>query len=81
MWDLPVLDAVKTGQNIRKFREDMEFSVEELAEEIGLRGSKTLSKWENGEVLPSLVRVLQLADVFGVKVEDVVVKVWHGKEV
>lgn len=81
MWDLPTLDAVKTGQRIKELRRKAEFTVEEFSEAIGLRGSKVLVKWENGETSPSLVRVLQMADIFGVKVEDIVVRMWNGKAV
>jgi len=51
------------GEKIRKYREQLAFSVEELAQHTGIPG-ELLKQYEQGEQEPSGDEILVLADFF-----------------
>ena len=57
--------------NLISLRKINNLSQEELAERIGV-SRQTLSKYETGESLPDIDKCMQLADVFGVSLDDLV---------
>lgn len=57
--------------NLISLRKLHGFSQDELAEKIGVT-RQTLSKYETGESLPDIERCKQLADIFGVSMDDLV---------
>jgi len=59
------------ADNIIELRKYHDYSQEELAEKIGV-SRQTLSKYETGESLPDIDKCKQLADVFGVTVDDLI---------
>lgn len=74
-------------ENIKKYRKYMDLTQEQLAEAVGVTVG-TVSKWENGNCLPDLTMIMELADFFevsmdvltgyetsGKKAEDIVKKV------
>ena len=65
------MNYYKIGQNIRKIRKAHGFSQEELAEMIGV-SRQTMSKYETGESLPDIEKCKQLANAFGVTVDDLI---------
>lgn len=57
--------------NLISLRRANGLSQDELAEKIGVT-RQTLSKYETGESLPDIERCKQLADIFGVSMDDLV---------
>ncbi len=57
--------------NLVQLRKLNHMSQEELADKIGV-SRQTLSKWETGESLPDIEKCKQLADLFGVTLDDLV---------
>lgn len=57
------------AKNIIKYRKALEYTQAELAEKLNY-SDKTLSKWERAESIPDVITLKQLADLFGVKVDD-----------
>ena len=55
--------------NLSELRRMHGMSQEELADKIGV-SRQTLSKYENGESLPDIEKCKQIADVFGVSIDD-----------
>ena len=55
--------------NLISLRKLHGFSQDELAEKIGVT-RQTLSKYETGESLPDIERCKQLADIFGVSMDE-----------
>ena len=55
--------------NLQELRKIHGLSQEELADKIGV-SRQTLSKYETGESLPDIEKCKQLADVFGVTIDD-----------
>ena len=59
------------GQNISEYRKLSNMSQLEFAEKLNY-SDKAVSKWERGESLPDIVVIKQIADIFGITVNDLV---------
>lgn len=59
------------ADNLVELRKYHNLSQEELAEKIGV-SRQTLSKYETGESLPDIEKCKALADVFDVKIDDLI---------
>ena len=57
------------GKNIGFLRRSFNLTQDELASKISV-SRQTISKWENGEVVPDSVNLIELSNVFNVKVDD-----------
>ena len=57
--------------NLIALRKINGYSQDELADKIGVT-RQTLSKYETGESLPDIERCKQLAEIFGVSMDDLV---------
>lgn len=57
--------------NLIQLRKFNNMSQEELASKLGI-SRQTLSKWETGESLPDIVKCSQLAEIFGVAMDELV---------
>lgn len=57
------------AQNLAKYRKAAKFTQLELAEKL-LYSDKNISKWERGESIPDVVILKQIADIFGITVND-----------
>ncbi len=58
----------KIGEVIRKLRKELNYTQEELAEQLNVSG-QSVSKWENGTSLPDISQVIPLATVLGVSTD------------
>lgn len=67
------IDAAATGERIKTLRKKKGYTVDELCD-IFFISPQAVYKWQNGKALPSLDNMLVLCDIFGVKVEDIVVR-------
>ncbi|WP_367006698.1 helix-turn-helix transcriptional regulator [Streptococcus sp. ZY19097] len=63
------------AQQIRTLRTSKNLSQDELAEKIYI-SRQAVSKWENGEATPDIDKLVQLAEIFGVSLDYLVL----GKE-
>ena len=59
------------ADNLIELRKLNNLSQEDIAEKIGV-SRQTLSKYETGESLPDIERCKQLADIFGVTMDDLI---------
>ena len=73
MITLPMIDMIKTGQNITRLRQQAGLSVRELQEIFGFGTPQAIYKWQQGGAMPSLDNLIILADVFGVTMEEIIV--------
>ncbi len=55
--------------NLYQMRKAFQMTQEDLAEKIGVT-RQSVAKWESGESIPDLDKCRQLADVFGVSLDD-----------
>lgn len=57
--------------NIKKYRENMNYSQNELAEIIGVKSS-TLCQWENGKRYPRIQMLPRIAEALGCTVDELI---------
>lgn len=68
---------VNIAQNLSKFRKAANLTQQDLAEKISY-SDKAVSKWERGDGIPDVLVLKQLADIYGVTVNDFLVE--HADE-
>ena len=73
MVNLPVIDMVKTGQNIEKLRKQAGLSVKDLQEIFGFATPQAIYKWQQGVALPAIDNLVVLAAVLQVRLDDILV--------
>lgn len=73
MCTLPVIDMMKTGQNIEKLRIHAGISVREMQEIFGFSGTHAIYKWQRGESLPTLDNIVVLSAILNVSIEDILI--------
>ncbi len=73
MVNLPVIDMVKTGQNIERLRRQAGLSVRDLQEIFGFATPQAIYKWQQGVALPAIDNLVVLAAVLQVRLDDILV--------
>ena len=72
---IPVIDIVKTGENIRNLRKMAGISITDLQDIFGFRNPQAIYKWQRGEALPSIDNLVVLASVLNVRIDDILMTV------
>lgn len=62
---------MKLSDNIQMFRKKMEISQEELAEKCSV-SRQAVTKWEIGESVPALDKLVVLANIFDISLDELV---------
>ncbi len=57
------------SENIQKYRKQRGWSQEELAVKLSVT-RQSISKWELGEAVPEINKIIQMADIFEVSLDD-----------
>jgi len=70
---IPVIDMVKTGQNIMKLRVATGLSVKDLQDVFGFATPQAIYKWQHGTALPTIDNLVVLAAVFQVHMDEILV--------
>ena len=73
MANLPVIDMVKTGQNIGRLRKQAGLSVRDLQDIFGFATPQAIYKWQQGAALPTIDNLVVLAAVLQVRLDDILV--------
>lgn len=66
---------MKLNQQIRKYREALGLSQDRLAEMLYVT-RQSVSKWESGDVIPDLEKIIKMTKIFNVSLDNLVL----GKE-
>ena len=64
MVQLPIIDMIRTGQNIARFRQQRGMSVRDLQEVFGFATPQAIYKWQHGTAMPTIDNLLVLAMIF-----------------
>ena len=59
---------MKFNENLVKYRKLKGFTQEEMAEKMQV-SRQSISKWENGEAVPELTKIIKLADILEVSLD------------
>ena len=70
---IPMIDMVRTGQNINRLRKIAGVSVKDLQEVFGFNSPQAIYKWQHGTALPTIDNMVVLARVLGVRIDDILV--------
>ena len=69
----PVIDMKRTGENIRKIREEQSISVIEIQNFLGISNPQAIYQWQKGISLPSVDHLCALSHLFGITMNDIIV--------
>ena len=70
---IPIIDMVKTGQNIINLRVAAGLSVKDLQDIFGFATPQAIYKWQHGTTLPTIDNLVVLAAVFHVHMDEILV--------
>ena len=73
MVNMPVIDMVRTGQNIARLRKQAGLSVRDLQDIFGFATPQAIYKWQQGAALPTIDNLVALAAVLQVRMDDILV--------
>ena len=59
------------NDNLNKYRKQKGSSQEELAFRLGV-SRQSVSKWESGQSTPELERIIEIADLFGISLDELI---------
>ena len=70
---IPTIDMVRTGENINRLRKMAGITVRDLQDVFGFATPQAIYKWQHGTALPTIDNLVVLANVLGVKIDDILV--------
>ena len=73
MVNMPVIDMIRTGQNIGRLRKQAGLSVRNLQDIFGFATPQAIYKWQQGAALPTIDNLVVLAAVLQVRMDDILV--------
>ena len=65
------IDKKATGHRLYRLIEESKMTYAEIAEYLGLQSPRVIYEWVSGKKLPSTENLYNLADLFQVKMEDI----------
>ena len=63
------MDQIKIGALLRELRREKNLSQEQLAEQFGV-SSRSVSRWENGNTMPDISLLIELADFYDIEIRE-----------
>lgn len=63
------MDQKKTGSFLKELRKEKELTQEQLSEILGVT-NRSISRWENGVNMPDFDLVIEIANYFGVSIDE-----------
>ena len=63
------MDQIKIGAFLRDLRKEHDLSQEQLAERFNV-SSRSVSRWENGNTMPDISIMIELADFYDIDIRD-----------
>ncbi len=66
-----MIDQVKIGAFLRELRKEKNKTQEEIADDFRV-SSRSVSRWENGNTLPDLGMLVELADYYNVDISEII---------
>ena len=70
---MPIIDAKRTGEKIGVLRDAAGLDNAAISDAMGFTTRNAVYKWLKGDALPTLDNMLILANLFGVKIDDIIV--------
>ena len=70
---MAMIDMVATGNRIAELRDAAGLDNTDIADTLGLTTRNAIYRWLNGSALPSIDNLVVLAEMFGVRLDDIIV--------
>ena len=70
----PNIDLIQTGLRIKLYMDRTGMSVKDIQEYLYLSCPQPIYRWIRGKILPSVDHLLMLSELFGVHMEELLVK-------
>ena len=70
----PNIDMLQTGLQLKLYMDRAGMSVKDIQEYLYLSCPQPIYRWIQGKILPSVDHLLMLSELFGVHMEDLLVK-------
>ena len=70
----PVINVAETAAKIKAYRIRAGYSVREIQNIFNFSSPEAIYAWEKGKYLPTIDNMIVLAAVYGVTVDDIVIK-------
>ena len=64
------MDQIKIGAFLKELRNDNNLTQEQLAEKFGV-SQRSVSRWENGNTMPDISILIELADYYDVDLREI----------
>ena len=69
----PIIDLVRTGENITRLMKENNITVKDLQEIFGFEYPQAIYKWKRGECLPTVDNLIILASIFHTTIDKIIV--------
>ena len=69
---MPVIDMAATGRNIKDMRMAAGMTIRDIQNACGVSAT-AVTKWQNGSAVPSIDNMVILADIWNVRIDDILV--------
>jgi len=70
----PNIDMIQTGLKLKMYIDNSGMSVRDIQGYLHLSCPQPIYRWMNGKILPSIDHLLMLSELFGVHMEELLVK-------
>lgn len=70
---MPTIDIRATGQNIARLRNNTGITIRQMQDILGFGTPQAIYKWQRGDALPTIDNMVVLADMFKVRIDDIIV--------
>ncbi len=68
---MPIIDTVKTGQNIRDMRIRAGMTIKDIQRICGISAA-AVCKWQNGQAVPTVDNLVVLSSIWNVRIDDII---------
>jgi transcriptional regulator with XRE-family HTH domain len=71
------MESSRVPNKLKMFRRCAGYSQKKVARMLGLSDTSTLSRWEHGISVPSMVQVFRLSRIYGTWPHELFTDLWH----
>ena len=68
---MPIIDTIKTGQNIRGMRIKSGMTIKDIQDVCGISAA-AVCKWQNGQAVPTVDNLVVLSSIWNVRIDDII---------
>ncbi len=70
---MAVIDPAATGANIKAIAKARGMKIADIQDAFGFNTPQAIFKWFRGDAMPTIDNMVIMANIFGVKIDDIIV--------